>query len=322
MTTRLRIYILKKEGIKNFCPFSMDDYQTLCLVFLLVSGSLGVVLNIGFLVLSFRRVELNKCYTFFLSSVSFMNFIYSANNAILQPVAVAVNVSQKSAYCTLVAFTTSFSGLAAVFLRTFVALNRYVSLCYPTKQKTMFSRRNNWIMSVITVFISVFITFIFYFLDDLARLGNTVCGPDIETMPFIHTLVFMVPISVVYGICIYSGYNIWRILKRHQANAERLGSRLQHAREILLLLLIELLVPILLETPLIISTVLRHCMTVPKMALSAFVCLFISYPVVEPVIVVLILKPYKLAVMKQWRSWRGDVSIERVATTFSNAETL
>lgn len=247
-----------------------------------------------------------------------MNLIYSANNAILQPFILFYDVHPKSAYCSVVAFTTSFSGLGGVFLRSLVAFNRFISLFYPEKQNKMFSCKNNVSMVGLIVLASLLISIILYLLGDMARLGDTVCGPDIEKMPFTHTLIFMVPVSVVNVICIYSGYKIWIILSGHQENAQRVGSRLQDTKEIFRLIIIEQMIPLLLETPIVLASLLRYYVVIPKTLLSCFVCLFITYPVVEPVIVVLVMKPYKSAVQRQWYLFRGVSPIEEVSIVSSN----
>lgn len=300
----------------------MNDYHVLCFVFLLISGSLGVLFNFTFFITSIRRQELNKVYSFFLLSTSFMNFLYSANNAVLQPYILYVNIQPNTAYCSIVAVAVSFSGMGGVCSRMYVALSRFITLYYPARIP-MFSRRNNFLMITFTWIACLLLAMVLFFFGDMARLADTVCGPNIETMPFLRTFFFMIPFSVAYGICIYSAYKIWRLLKKHQKNSQVLGIRFKDAKEVFRLIIIELLVPVCLELPLLFFSFFSNYIILPKLLLSAFVCLFIMYPTVEPVVVVLIMKPYKLAFLKEWYSLRGINAVHPIhTTTTSTTRTL
>lgn len=280
----------------------MYDYQILCFTFLIFSGIFGILFNTIFIGVTIRQSELRKIYAFFLCSVSFMNLLYSASNATLQPFVLIFNVKSNSTYCSVVGMVTSVTGLGSSFNQSFVALNRFVAMYYAQQQSKIFSRRNNIFMVSFTFVLAVLVSCVLYHFGDLGFLGNTVCGPDVESMNFVHILFFMAPLCVSNGICVYSGFKIWRLIKSHQQNTTHLtGSRLQHAKDIVILILIELVVPTMLETPLLLFCLLSDYIQIPKFLLSASVCLFITHPVMDPVIIVIVVKPYRTTFAKLWK---------------------
>lgn len=109
------------------------------------------------------------------------------------------------------------------------------------------------------------------------------------------------------------------LVKSHQATARRqeLGSKLAHAKEIIRLIIIELVVPISLEMPVLIACIVSGQVYIPPIIISVTVSLFITHPVFDPIVVVIVMKPYRNFARNCWRSFRGVTPIEPTTNVIS-----
>lgn len=294
----------------------MYDYQILCFVFLIIDGICGIIFNGVFIVINVRRFEFRKVYALFLTCVSVMNLIYSVANGLLQPFVLVFNLQPKTITCSIIGIITSASGLGCIFNQPFVALNRFIALYHSRKYSKIFSIKNRTLMITFTSTLSILIAMVLFFFDDIGLLGNTVCGPDIESMPFAHIFLFMCPIFVSNVICLFCAFKIWCLIKRHQRGTSNiLQSRLQHAKDIFYLIIIELTVPMVLQIPLLILCFLSSNIYVPKLLISAAVCLFITHPVLYPIIIAAVMKPYRSTCINIWQAFRSPTFVESVPMT-------
>lgn len=285
----------------------MEDYQTLCFVFNILVCTLGLTLNITFLIVNGQHLDLFKVYGYFLSSLCLNNVIHLTNGLLLQTSILYLDSNPKSAFCSVVAIISVATAYNGVCIEAVVALNRYIALYFPERQLKIFSSKNNFVIIFALAIYTVATAVGLFLLDDIARVGNTVCGPELESMEVGHILYFLGPISCVKTLSVFCVYKIWRLIKNHQQYAQRLGSGLQDAEDIVRLIAIELLIPICLEYPLLLVCLLNKHVFIPKMVISAFCCLFVASSVFDPIIIVIVMKPYRKLFQKMWLRFKGSI---------------
>lgn len=293
----------------------MLGYHILILCFLFTTGPLGLILNATFIYFTIRHKELRKGYTYFLCAIMGINTIYCMNNFILQTIVIIFNIEATQILCTVVGLILTTNGIAAVCVQSLLAVNRFCSLHHSHLVPKYFSTRNNTSMLICTYIFCFSIAIIQMILGDMKRVGNTICGPAIESMAISHICLFATPMFLSYSICIFSGYKIFSLVKNHQAMMaqQEMRSRIQDAKEIVHLIIFELSVPIVLETPVLIISFLTEGVHVPPMVMSISVCLFITHPVLDPIIVVIVMKPYRNFVKQTWYKWRGITTVQQVS---------
>lgn len=272
----------------------MLDYLLLTLCFLIITGPLGLLFNVTFIVCTALKRELQKDYTWFLCGMCTLNAIYCFNTCTLQIAVIVLDINIYSNFCHVVGIILATSGVGGICVQPMLALNRYVTIYHSYYSKKIFNRRNNILMMCIA-FLFVFTnSIVLLYFGDLGRMGNTVCGPQIENMPLSRATLLISPVILSYCICIFCGYKILYLLKSHQANARRveLGSGLQEAKEIFRLMIIELIMPLILEIPVVLFCLVSSQIYIPRMLIAVSVCMFVVHPVCDPVIVVFVMKPY------------------------------
>lgn len=281
---------------------SIRDSDIMMLVFLLTTGPLGVTLNLAFIIFTCCKQELRKDYTWFLIGISASNIMYCINMAIPQVIVIILNVDQSSIFCQVVGVIVLVNGVSAVCIQPMLAVNRFVSLFYSHLLSKYFSRSNIVLLLFIMYVVCIALTTMLQVMGDVGRLGNSICGPKIQEMAISHVSIFVGPIFVAHAISIYCGYRILFLIRNHQKAAMRLdrGARIQDAKDIFRLIVIELGVPICFETPALISCLLSGQIYVPQMIIVFTVGLFLTHPLLDPVIIVLVMKPYRVCAKEIW----------------------
>lgn len=293
-------------------PFFFDrmiESNIVMLCFLLMTGPLGVILNVAFITLTLRKRELRKSnYAAFLCGMSIANLSYCSFNSVPQVVAILRDLDPNSDFCQLIGMSMIVNGVNAVFIKSLLELSRFVALYYSQLHGTIFSPRNNVIMILFTCLLWIALSVVLHILGDLGRTVGTVCAPNIERMPIGHFFIFASPLVLSYCISIFCAYKILFIIRNQQAAAVRLrlGSRLQDGKDIFRLICIELAVPTMLEMPALVMLLLTTQVYIPPVILTFFIGLFFVHPVLDPVIIVFVLKPYRTIATNIWSSVRGS----------------
>lgn len=273
----------------------MPDYIILMLFFLLITGPLGVLFNLSFIVFSLCKEELRKDYTWFLIGISVSNILYCFNMAVPEVIVVVLDIKPNNALCQVVGVIVLANGVSSVCIQPLLALNRFSALYYSHLQANYFSRRNIVIMLCAVYSICALLCIVLLALGDIGRLGNTICGPNIQNMAISHVFIFVMPIFIAHGVSILCGFKILYLIQSHQKVARRLelGNKIQDAKDIFRLIIIELAVPICFETPALVSCLLSSQVYIPQIVIVFTVGLFLTHPVLDPIIVVLVMKPFR-----------------------------
>lgn len=300
----------------------MEDYYIVMLCFLVTTGPIGVLTNAAFIVLTLCKSELRKDYSWFLCGMSISNIMYSFNMAVPQVFVIMFDIDPKNQFCQVIGVIVLMNGVCSVCIQPFLSLNRFIMLYHSHLQGKYFTRTKILLMIISVYAICLALSLVLLAMGDVGRVGHTICGPQIEDMPISHVCLFTVPMFFSYGVSIYCGYKILNLINAHQTAARErdLGSRLQDAKDIFRLIVIELAVPICFETPALLSCMLSGVTYVPKLIIAFTVGLFLAHPLIDPIIVIVVMKPYRRCVMNIWLSLRGIqiIQVQPISTFARN----
>lgn len=276
--------------------------MTLC--FVLITGPIGMILNFSFVVLTLTNSVLRKGYSWFFCGLTSLNFIYCLNNSTTQVVVLIMDVGDDSAFCSVVSVLITSTAIGSVCMQSLISIQRFVGLVHANKQTVIFSPRNNFILTCFITVFSLGLTVISWKMGDMGRIGQTICGPNMSDMPTLHVAFLVAPLIISYAICAICGYKIKRLLINHESNMRHneVGSvLLRDAQQIVRLITIELVVPITLEAPFLLCGLLRTKIYIDPMLIAISVCLFLTHAVVDPIIIVLVMRPYRNVLKKKFR---------------------
>lgn len=300
------IYLIR---VFNLHSAIMEYYQTFCLVVLVISGICGLTLNVGFILMNIRHSHLPKAYGYIFPCLS-LNYVLAFLSVVfLQSFIILMDIHPKSTLCSIAAIVAIATAINSIFIETIVALNRYISLYFPYKRSCIFSIQNQLVVLSLFSCVSIAMAIGMMFLGYLGRIGNAVCGPDIDSINFFHVSFVTIPVLISKIISIFCVYKIWRIIRNH--NEHNCGSRLQETKEIAMLLVVELIVQIFLEFPLLLTCLLNRHIFIPKMLIYVFICLFLAQPIFDPIIIMVIVKPYRKAFLNFFNNyWHVNVNTD------------
>lgn len=294
----------------------LEDYEILTICFLLITGPSGILINLYFIIITLTKKKLHKNYSWFLCGMSAANLLYCANSSINQVIALWQDLDIKNGYCQIIGVVLVSTALSSMCMQPLIGLNRYVGLYYSNWQPKIFCPRNNATMIFSVYLVCFIVAVVLYIFNDMGRMGNTVCGPQIENMEISHVCFFAVPIVTSYCICIFCAYKILRLIRNHQSSAQEVGSKLQDMKEMFRLLIIELFLPITLETPILLFSLLSSHVYIPRLVIAISVCLFIIHPVCDPIVVFFVIKPYRIYIQQIWNKCCKSNVVDITSTDF------
>lgn len=272
-------------------------YINFLIALLVVAGFGGVTMNSIFLWLNLSKPEFRKDYFLFLTAVSFLNFVHSWIILVFQPIAVGFNIDEHGIFCSLMSYIHIVTGVGGISVQTLLCFNRFVSLYYPQKMKTIFTSRNIFLMLFTVWSIPAICGAGLWILNDFGRPKGSICCPSIDTMLFSHMLLVYGPMMTSYSLSLFFTYKISRMIKTHQQQVgANLGSRLQTAKDIVRLIIIDIAVPLTMETPAVVVCFLAATVNIPIPIFDVALFFFVLHSTTDPLIALLVVKPYRKAV--------------------------
>lgn len=282
----------------------IEPFQVVTACFLLFTGSVGIILNSAFLALALCKKELQSDYSLFLNSGSVLLLVYSLNNATLEAFVVIKNKPGCSTICLLASIIFVSSGLSASCVKPFYALYQYWTLYYPEKITKYFSAKKSPIMVICTCIVCLILALIRFAVKDLGRVVRTFCGVYLGTTQMIVELVFVIPTAIFTKICVFCALKMRRSIKSTDREVQKqLESNLPDAKIIVRFIFVEVFVPVLLEMPqMIVSMVIRAKGedAVSSVLVAVVVCLPMLSSVVYPIFIVYFLKQYRQCALNVW----------------------
>lgn len=151
----------------------------------------------------------------------------------------------------------------------------------------------------------------------------THCSADVGKMPLIHILLFSSPIIISNMISVFCGYQFARTVRKHLkvVQTRQWESRLQEIREILYLIIIQLVVPLSFETSMTISPFIFNDNT-PTALKTLVVCLFLIRPVTDPIILMFVMKPYRNLLQNWWHKIKPPTTVTMITVTAASSELI
>lgn len=276
---------------------------------------IAVILNGAFLIVNHYNFKQKKDYFLFFCGVSGLNLIFCLSIFTCLPILVGLNINSDNVFCKILGCITVMSGNGAVYTQSILSFNRYLSLYYPHATKRVFTRRNIWLMLAGICLIAPVLCIHLLYFGFIGRMNGTLCAPRMEIMSIGHLCIYMAPMIASYTISIYFTYKVFRLIRNHQLEAANLKSKLQDAKDIVRVIVIEISVPLTLSSPVIILCFLLESVNVPEELFSFALFLFVVHSATDPVIIVLVMKPYREHLIHLWKKFRGENETATVITT-------
>lgn len=262
-------------------------------------GPVGFALNIAMIFLTIFKIGTKKDYSMALLSLAVINGAGSIIAGVLQPIALLVDVNPKSIYCQFVGLLFFALGFCEAFVQPILSLGRYVALAHPQTHLRIFNPRMVKIYIATSVICGTMFPVIFYCMGtEFGRVNDTICMIDITMVSYWHILVVMGLQMSSNSISMFCTYKLIILLKKHRTNANQLQvrSQIHETREIIILVVVELMLPMLLETPGMIMCVIMRYSEVDSVVFAIFLGIFVCHSLTYPIVVVCVIKPYRNAV--------------------------
>lgn len=281
-----------------------------CLFIIVTSGIFGLLFNASLGIMVTLKSDIRKDYSVFIIGMATLNVIYCINVSVLQPITILGSFDSDGPVCQFTGFTLIMCAICSLLTQPLLALNRYSAVFHGQKHKELFSRRNISVMLVLVYSISFGLALSFYFLKDYGRFVNTICCLDIGNMPIFHIIgLFLIPLSVGYSITVFCAIKISRYLKRHekQMDQREILPMLKETKQIVKLIYLDLCIPLVLECPPLAMCILLHYVNVEPVIIALTVGCFVLHATTDPIVVVLVVKPYRLETKRLINKLRANI---------------
>lgn len=238
--------------------------------------------------------------------MSALNFIFCSSIFSCLPILIALDIDGESVFCQILGCITVASGYGATCAQSLLSFNRYMSLYHPQISKRIFTRTKIWLMFFGVCLSAIFVCIHLIYFGFIGRMNGTICGPKFEILPIGHLIIYQTPLISSYAICIFFTYKVFRLIRNHQLETANLQSKLQDAKDIVRVIIIEITVPLSLSSPIIIMCFLLKTVEIHEDLFSFSLFLFLTHSATDPFIIVLVMKPYREHVLHLWRKFRGQ----------------
>uniref|UniRef100_A0A915I0B4 G-protein coupled receptors family 1 profile domain-containing protein n=1 Tax=Romanomermis culicivorax TaxID=13658 RepID=A0A915I0B4_ROMCU len=313
--------ILKKCSKEVLLGYSMNAEQIIILCFLFSTGTVGTIFNSVFLFLNLAKKNFTLDYCYFVYNLAFINLIYNLNLITLQTAVIVANLDESHVICVLGGYIHMATALAGIVNQAFLAVNRYLLLFNRDLHARFFkSRRLKFLYIFSICLVCSIVELGFWFWNDYG-LFNGICCTDFKRIPVWHTMIdFMLPVWFSYLICIFVAYRISVLVKRHTNNRDRMiQSRITEGRSIIKFISFEIGVPLILESPVLISIIFHDFVKVPLVLDTVFTGLFILHTAIDPLVTVTVIKPYRREFLAYYRKiFKRKNKIEPTANVNNN----
>lgn len=294
-----------------------SEYDSLMITLLIIAGFGGVSMNACFIFLNLSRPEFRKDYFLFLSATSFLNCVHSWVIFILQPIVIARDISGDTTFCKLLSSIHIISGVGGITFQSLLSFNRYIAMFHTNKLKIIFNRKKIFAMITTIMLIPITCGFLLWYFDDLGRPLGTLCCPMIDTMPVSHVFFVFGPMFMSYTISSFFTFKIYRLIKKHTSIETHLVSKLQEGKEIVRLIVIEIALPVCMESPVVILSFMTKALDIPMPVYDMAIFFFILHSSTDPLVAMIVIKPYRKAVSRLWKKLLNKPAEETIFT-FSN----
>uniref|UniRef100_A0A915L9M3 G-protein coupled receptors family 1 profile domain-containing protein n=1 Tax=Romanomermis culicivorax TaxID=13658 RepID=A0A915L9M3_ROMCU len=227
---------------------------------------------------------------------TFINLIHNVNLLTLEPAVILAGLSEDNMVCTFGGYLILSTSIIGIVNQAFLAINRYFYLFKPDLHR-MFFRSKLYKLFYIFLMYAVFFPLeaAFLFWDEIGFFHD-ICGLSLQRIQIWHAiLLFIVPTFLCYTVCIIVAYRISRFVKNHVTNhVDRvIQSKIKEGRSIVKFIILEIMLPIILESPILFTFMLHAMVPIPNLLDTVFTGLFLLHTALDPVITVAVIKPYR-----------------------------
>lgn len=288
---------------------------------ILIPSFLGVLTNLLFVIMCFTSSELRKKYGIFLISIATLNVLCTGTMVLTDPYIIFADVESNSTLCQFSATSVAAFTHSAVSLQPLLNINRFIALKYPQKYEVVFSTKYTLCMVFASSIVASSGNLITWYIGDMGRLGHSLCIVRFHEIDVLSLLLIFIPVLLGYSISGVFGMGVMRILRAHQNErmTSEFKSQLKEAKQILILVGLEIIVPTCLESPLVLLSLLNKEIERNTLmyALYKSTFFYIMHMVIDPIMITLVMKPYRKQFLTLWNKFRHTVSPSTSSTNTS-----
>uniref|UniRef100_A0A915ISH3 G-protein coupled receptors family 1 profile domain-containing protein n=1 Tax=Romanomermis culicivorax TaxID=13658 RepID=A0A915ISH3_ROMCU len=276
--------------------WTMKLEQVIILSFLFCVGIFGVMFNGIFLLVNVLKRNFSLDYCIFVYNLAFINFVYNLNLITLQATVIMNGYDERGLICTISGYILTSTALIGIMNQAFLAMNRYCLLFNQSLHKLFFENNRIKFLYLVLLYVFCFVFEMGFYLWNDFGFFDGICCVAFKRTPVWHFIVlFVIPVSFSYLTCIFVAYRISVLVKSHISNnVDRIAqSRIREGRSIVKFISLEIGVPIMLESPILIAIVFNDLFQMPLILDTIFTGLFILHTAVDPLVTVTVIKPYR-----------------------------
>uniref|UniRef100_A0A915L7K4 G-protein coupled receptors family 1 profile domain-containing protein n=1 Tax=Romanomermis culicivorax TaxID=13658 RepID=A0A915L7K4_ROMCU len=248
----------------------------------------------GSYILVDKNFSLDYCY--FVYNQSVINLFYNINLVSLQIIVILTSLPENHPLCTISGSILMMGALLGIVNQAFLAVNRYCLLFEQSLHKRFFGRKLIKFLYVFLIYLIGCVSIVGFLLWNDFGFFNGICSAALKRVPVWHfLLLFSLPATISYSICIFVAFRITSLVKNQtNNNNDRLtNSRITEGRSIVKFICMEVAIPLVLETPILLSVIFHDLIMLPSALDALLTDLFIFHTVLDPVITVAVIKPYR-----------------------------
>uniref|UniRef100_A0A915L9M8 G-protein coupled receptors family 1 profile domain-containing protein n=1 Tax=Romanomermis culicivorax TaxID=13658 RepID=A0A915L9M8_ROMCU len=236
----------------------------------------------------------------------------------LQIIVILTSLPENHVLCTISGCILMMGALLGIVNQAFLAMNRYCLLFKQDLHKRFFGSRFIKFVYVLLIYLIGCLSIMGFLLWTDFGFFNGICSAALKRIPVWHfLLLFSLPASISYSICLFVACRIAGLVKNQtNNNGDRLtNSRITEGRSIVKFICLEVFVPLALETPILLSIIFHDLVMLPSALDALLTDLFIFHTVLDPVITVAVIKPYRKDFLRYYYRIFKKNQVELISNT-------
>ncbi len=270
-------------------------------------GSLSV------LYLTLKTPEIrNKTHNYFVFSLALSDLAFT-----ITTVLTVLLIRGDGTLCYILGFFTYFAGIAGLYFPVPLAVNRFYALHYYHLYNHYFSRFRTICMCLSVWFLCLVILIPAFFIDAFAPdIFEPVCGIMLDNI-YLFLWFDASCIITINASMIMVGYCNMRsisYMKSHQNNQSGLETDIiRESRGLVKMLTLVFIIPFIAQTPnVIIKGIHPHFILIPGALRSLGMWLFLLPCIVNPYIILVTVRPYRVAAKKLLKFGQNQNSVHPI----------
>uniref|UniRef100_A0A915L0R0 G-protein coupled receptors family 1 profile domain-containing protein n=1 Tax=Romanomermis culicivorax TaxID=13658 RepID=A0A915L0R0_ROMCU len=201
-----------------------------------------------------------------------------------------------STVCRISGFLYTIVGIASVISQAGLSYHRYVWLLKRNFCMKYFTRKQCICYVILIYVVTTIISCVYFLLGDYGKHAG-LCFIAFQNIPLWHFMVLnLVPISICYSVNIFCAYKVYLFIRCHTNDRTRtIPSKIVEGRLIVNLIILETSIQLALELPVSLSIIAKLLgVEISDIVYAIVYCLFMLHTISDPLILMAILKPYRI----------------------------